>query len=51
MKDKMNDKGRVSGFPWILSVYILMQNHLLTLNLDTLKEFITGNTKIFHKKS
>ncbi|MDP4106631.1 MAG: VTT domain-containing protein [Bacillota bacterium] len=30
---------------WILSVYILKQNHLLSLNLDPLKEFITGNTK------
>jgi uncharacterized membrane protein YdjX (TVP38/TMEM64 family) len=30
---------------WILSVYILKQNHLLSLHLDALKEFITGNTK------
>ena len=30
---------------WILSVFILKQNHLLSLNLDALKEFITGNTK------
>ena len=30
---------------WILSVYILKQNHLLSLHLDSLKEFIIGNTK------
>lgn len=30
---------------WALSVYILKQNHVLSLDLDALKELITGNTK------
>ncbi|RLQ93608.1 TVP38/TMEM64 family protein [Falsibacillus albus] len=30
---------------WLLSVFILKQTHLLTLNLEALKEFINGNTK------
>jgi uncharacterized membrane protein YdjX (TVP38/TMEM64 family) len=30
---------------WILFVYILKQTHLLSISLDSLKEFIAGNTK------
>ncbi len=30
---------------WVLLVYILKQNHLLSLDLDALKELITTNTK------
>lgn len=30
---------------WILFIYILKQNHLFSLDMDTLKQFISGNTK------
>ncbi|MFD0048091.1 TVP38/TMEM64 family protein [Actinomycetes bacterium NPDC127524] len=30
---------------WILAVYILKQNHLLTFDLEVLKGYITANTK------
>lgn len=30
---------------WILSIYILNQNHILSLDMDALKQFIAGNTK------
>jgi uncharacterized membrane protein YdjX (TVP38/TMEM64 family) len=45
--------GRVKGMKkkvvivvlWVLAIYILKQNHLLSLDKDALKEFISGNTK------
>lgn len=30
---------------WILSIYILKKNHILSLGMDSLNQFISGNTK------